>query len=162
MWPQQLEEETRSTWNEQALASLSYNERAYVAVLSDDKECPFWISQKHSSKLTTKKTVHSLMAHWLQAEESIYDSPYTLPFNNSYQKKPWLRTISVCIILANFSGLTSKNFCLLPCTKHFERSMQRSYEVESLIINSSSCHERNRLDVTFTQGHTVAIAQADR
>lgn len=84
---QQLENETRSTCNEQAVGSLSYVEGTYVAVLSDDKSYPFWIAQVHSSELTFSKTVHFLMVHWLQVKGSIFDSAYTLAFLTTTKKK---------------------------------------------------------------------------
>lgn len=88
-----------------------YDNGAYVAILSDDEACPFWIVMVHSNNKNNKGATIGLTVHWLQAMDGTYNCTYSsdLIYGRRKKREPCLGTVSIESFIITFKDLTSRH-----------------------------------------------------
>lgn len=73
--------------NEDHCDDFMYDVGSYVAVLFEDKTCPFWMGQVHSILPNCEGRTTIITLHWFQSKDVIYHRSCSLVFLAGAQRK---------------------------------------------------------------------------
>lgn len=80
-----------------------YDAKEFVAVLTEDEACTFWIGRLTSGEKNRKGIVTSLRFHWYQASEDIYLGKYIEDFisGDHVRSQQWFGILSTDTVVVS-------------------------------------------------------------